>query len=180
MRISIEPSYVLHQRAYRETSALLDVFTKDHGRISLIGRGVRKNRSSLRALLQPFSPLLLSFQGKGELMTLIHAESTGFSGRLVGDSLLAGFYLNELLMRLLPKNDPHPAIYTIYEKTLLELQRFELQQKTLRLFEKNLLKELGYELCFSHEKKGEAIQKDRYYRFFPGEGFLEASETSKT
>ncbi len=178
MRISLQPAFILHHRPYRETSLLLDVFTEEYGRIALIAKGVRKNRSTLRALLQPFSPLFISWQGKTELMTLQLAEPQGAPIQLRAECLLSGFYLNELLLRLLQKQDPHPQLYTIYHRTLLELERAELQQKHLRLFEKKLLDELGYGLQLQHTiPDGKAFLADRFYRFYPEQGF-ELSESN--
>lgn len=172
MRITLHPAFILHHRPYRESSLLLDVLTQDHGRISLIAKGVRKNRSPLRALLQPFFPLLLSWQGKSELMTLSQAEPQGAPIQLQAECLLSGFYLNELLIRLLQKHDPHPELYTIYQDTLLELERAELQQKHLRLFEKKLLEELGYGLQLQHTiPDGKAFLAGQFYRFYPEQGF---------
>lgn len=172
MRISLQPAFILHHRPYRETSLLLDVLTKDYGRIALIARGVRKNRSPTRALLQPFQLLLISWQGKTELMTLQTVEPQGITMTLRKECLLSGFYLNELLMRLLQKHDPHPKLYTIYQDTLLELARAPLQQKHLRLFEKKLLDELGYGLQLHHAiPDGKALSANRLYRFYPEQGF---------
>jgi len=172
MRLSLQPAFILHHRPYRETSLLLDVFTRDHGRVSLIARGVRKNRSKMRPLLQPFYPLLLSFQGRTELLTLQTVEPRGIPIDLREDSLLGGFYLNELLMRLLQKQDPHPELYTIYQDTLLELGRTPLQQKHLRLFEKKLLDALGYGLQLHHSiPDRKAFLGGRTYRFYPEQGF---------
>lgn len=166
MNISLNPSFLLHTRPYRESSLLLELFTKDHGRIALVARGVRKNRSRLRPLLQPFIPLLISWQGRGELMNLIDAEANGPSINLSGDHLLSGFYLNELLMRVLQKQDPHPALYTIYQQSLLELHEKNRLEKTLRLFEKKLLDELGYGLQLEH-----TISAEKHYHFYPDAGF---------
>lgn len=172
MRISLQPAFILHHRAYRETSLLLDVLTQDYGRISLIARGVRKNRSRTKPLLQPFRPLLISWHGKTELMSLQIVEPQGIPIPLQGECLLSGFYLNELLMRLLQKHDPHPQLYTIYRDTLLELGQTRLQQKHLRLFEKKLLDELGYGLQLDHAiPDGKAFLADRLYRFYPEQGF---------
>lgn len=172
MRISLQSAFILHHRPYRETSLLLDVFTKEYGRIALIARGVRKNRSKTRPLLQPFQPLWISWQGKTELMTLQTVESCGSPIPLQKECLLSGFYLNELLMRLLQKHDPHPQLYTIYHETLLELAQTQLQQKYLRLFEKKLLDELGYGLQLHYSiADRKPIQADRFYRFYPELGF---------
>jgi DNA repair protein RecO (recombination protein O) len=172
MRITLQPAFVLHHRPYRETSLLLDLFTPEHGRISAVARGVRQTRSKWRSILQPFIPLMISWQGKTELMTLVSAETNGLAGRLQGECLLSGLYLNEILMRLLQKHDPHPQLYTIYQQTLLELQSSRLEQKTLRLFEKKLLDELGYGLQLMHEvSEGQPFQTEKYYRFHPEHGF---------
>ncbi len=175
MRISLQPAFILHHRPYRETSLLLDVFTKDYGRIALIARGVRKNRSQMRALLQPFRGLWVSWRGKTELMTLDGVEAQSMPILLQGECLLSGFYLNELLIRLLQKQDPHPQLYTIYQETLLELSQATLDQKYLRLFEKKLLDELGYGLQLQH-----AFLADQLYRFHPEQGFeLYQGETNE-
>jgi DNA repair protein RecO (recombination protein O) len=172
MRIALQPAFVLHHRPYRETSVLLDLFTQDHGRIALVARGVKQLRSPLRPLIQLFVPLLVSWQGKGDLMTLVGAESNGSINRLLGGCLLSGLYLNELITHLLPRHDPHPTLYTIYHQTLLELQGATLQQKYLRLFEKKLLEELGYGLQLTHEISENAVlSAEKYYRFYPEQGF---------
>ncbi len=180
MHITLQPAFILHHRSYRETSLLLDVLTQEHGRISLIARGVRTNRSTTRSLLQPFRPLVISWQGKTELMTLRTVEPLGIPIALHGECLLSGFYLNELLMRLVQKHDPHPQLYTIYHSTLLELQQTRLEQKYLRLFEKKLLDELGYGLQLQQTiPDGKAFQADQLYRFYPDRGF-ECCESSES
>jgi DNA repair protein RecO (recombination protein O) len=172
MRITLEPAFVLHQRPYRETSVLLDLFTQEHGRISAVAKGVRQSRSRLKPLLQPFVPLLASWQGRSELVTLVGAEPHDPIGRLSGECLLSGLYLNELLVRVLPKGDPHPGLYTNYRKTLVELQGTNLRPEVLRLFEKKLLEELGYGLALTGSAfTREPICAEKYYRFDPEQGF---------
>lgn len=172
MRINLQPAFVLHHRPYRETSVILDLFTQEHGRISAVARGVRQSRSHLKSLLQPFVPLLVSWQGKGELMALTGAEAHGQPIRMAGECLFSGLYLNEVLMRLLPKHDANAQLYTIYHNTLLELQGAHLLQKTLRLFEKKLLEELGYGLQLNHDAGSkENFDAEKYYRFHPEHGF---------
>src|SRR3990167_2993410 len=172
LRIVLQPAFILHHRPYRETSMLLDVFTQDYGRIGLVARGVRRSYSRLRHLLQPFFPLLISWQGKTELMTLQQVEPQNIPIYLRGECLLSGFYLNELLVRLLPKSDPHPQLYTIYQNTLLELKSAVLQQQYLRLFEKKLLDEIGYGLPLKHTMSdGQAFVADQVYRYYPEQGF---------
>jgi DNA repair protein RecO (recombination protein O) len=171
MRVALQPAFVLHHRAYRETSVILDLLTQDHGRISAVARGVRQARSQLKPLLQPFIPLLISWQGRSELLTLLAAEPNGSSQPLTGENLLSGFYLNELLVRVLPKYDTHPGLYTIYQQTLLELTNLDLLQKSLRLFEKNLLEALGYGLQLMYDTNQHDIAADKYYRFHADQGF---------
>ena len=172
-RTELQPAYVLHRRPYRETSCLLELLTPDHGRISVIARGVRKPRSSTQGLLQAFTPLLISWSGKGELMTMTNIEANGTAAQLRGNCLFAGLYLNELLMCLLQKWDAHPAIYKLYEKTLAALQSDTLEEKVLRTFEKGLLEELGYGLL---PKQGVSLDRtflpDKFYRFTQEQGFV--------
>jgi DNA repair protein RecO (recombination protein O) len=172
MRIFLHPAFILHSRPYRETSVLLDLLTHEHGRISAVAKGVRTSRSHLKSLLQPFTPLLISWQGKSELVTLTGAEPNGCSTQLKRECLLSGLYLNELLMRVVPKFDPQPQLYTNYQKTLIELQGSRLEQKALRLFEKKLLEELGYGIPLKYVAKTQtSFMAEKYYRFHPEHGF---------
>lgn len=181
MRITLHPAFVLHSRPYRETSVLLDLFTHEHGRIAAIAKGVRQSKSRLKSLLQPFVPVLISWYGKGELATLISAESNGHQTRLSGECLFSGLYINELLMRVLPKFDPQPNLYTIYQNTLIELQSEILQQKTLRLFEKKLLAELGYGLPLYHDVSTQSgFAEEKYYRFHHEHGFELYEDSNNT
>lgn len=172
-RIDLQPAYVLHRRPYRETSCLLELFTLEHGRVTVLAKGVRKPRSSVQGLLEPFYPLEVSWYGRGELMTLTYVEARGTAAQLRGDCLFAGFYLNELLIRLLEKWDAHPQLFSQYEKALSELQTDSLEEKALRSFEKTLLEELGYGLL---PKADATLQntfaEEKYYRFTPDQGFI--------
>lgn len=171
-QILLQPAYVLHRRPYRETSYLIDLFTREHGRMTVVARGVRKAKSSSQGLLQPFVSLMVSWTGKGELMTLSHVEPYGEVIQLRGDSLFAGFYLNELLMGLLEKWDAHPALYDRYACAVAQLQT-GLEQQHLRSFEKFLLEELGYGLLPAAPAALEAMfVPERYYRFVPEHGFV--------
>jgi DNA repair protein RecO (recombination protein O) len=157
-RVSHQPAYVLHSRAYRETSALLEVWTQEHGRLTLLARGVKKNKSSLAGVLQPFTPLLVSFVGRTELMTLTGAEMHQPAYVLARDCLFAGFYLNELLMALLERFDPHPPLFLAYEAALLALSGRVLQVSlgyglfptTLASLEQTFLPETSY--LYFHEQ----------------------------
>lgn len=169
-RISFQPAYVLHRRSYRETSFLVELFTPDHGRVTVAAKGARQGKSAIQGLLQPFTPLMVSWSGKGELMTLVQADAHGEVRRLKGDALFAGFYLNELLTALLQKWDAHPVLFKVYDETLTALQTVPLNQHALRMFEKILLEELGYGLM---PRDGSSIfLEDKYYRFVPDQGFV--------
>lgn len=166
MRITLQPAFLLHSRPYRETSMLLEFFTEDYGRIAAVARGVRTSRSPLRSLLQPFTPLLISWQGKSDLMRLISVEPKEATLDLRGECLFGGLYLNELLIKLLQKQDPYRDLYRVYQQTLVELQQKKLQQKTLRLFEKKLLDEMGYGLQLNQDA-------EKFYYYFIEHGFEE-------
>lgn len=173
-RQQLTPGFVLHQRAYRNSSVIVELFTESHGRISVVARGVRKPKSRLAALLQPFRPLLLSWVARGELGTLTAAESDGTPLLLNHRSVIRGLYINELLMRLLHRNDPHPELYCHYLLILQQLweQRSvgELfsadEQQTLRNFERQLLDELGYGLILDHDvESGLPLVGELQYRY---------------
>jgi len=151
MRISFQSAYILHSRPYRDTSALLEVFTREHGRIGLVARGARGPKSKLRSVLQPFQPVLLSWLARGDLGTLIDAEPQGVTQALTGRALLSGYYLNELLQRLTHRHDPHPVLYDAYQEAMTGLSDISQTERVLRLFEKRLLRELGYGLVLDHD-----------------------------
>jgi DNA repair protein RecO (recombination protein O) len=178
--IDNQSAYILHSRPYRETSLLLELFTSDYGRVSAVAKGVRAPKAKARGLLQPFVHLLISCGGRGDLLTLKNFESTGPVLSLLGRRLVSGFYLNELLVRLLHKYDPHPDIFLSYQQTLFALEQASCQQIPLRLFEKSLLKGLGYELQLIKEvENGHTVQEDKLYLFDPerGPAEIEAEES---
>jgi DNA repair protein RecO (recombination protein O) len=165
MRVQLEPAYVLHRRPYRETSLLVETLARDHGRVAVVARGARGERSPLRGLLQPFRPLLISWSGRHDLMTLSGAEPAGVCA-LSGRGLLAGFYLNELLTRLLARHDPHSGLFETYEQALLGLGQPGAEEQTLRVFERRLLEVLGYGLALGEtDTTGARIEPDRTYRY---------------
>jgi DNA repair protein RecO (recombination protein O) len=139
------PAFVLHARPYRETSLIVEAFTADHGRVAMVARGAKRARSEMRGLLQAFQPLLLSWYGQAELKTLARAEWRGGMPLPRGSALMCGFYLNELLLKLLAREDPHPRLYAAYEQALAQLAGGAEQATLLRRFELSLLAELGYE-----------------------------------
>jgi len=168
-RVQFEPAYVLSVRPYRETSALVEAFAQHSGRTGLVARGVQSSRARLRGLLQPFQPLLLSWSERGELGTLTGAEAGGAAGALRGEAVFSGWYLNELMLRLLPRRDPHPQLFGHYVEALGALGGAGAAA-ALRLFEKRLLGELGYGLQLP-----EPVERDRWYAWDP-EGGLRIAE----
>ncbi len=164
--VTLQAAYILHHRPYRDTSALLEVFTREHGRVGLVARGSRGAKSRTQGLLQPFRPLLLSWVGRGELMTLTGCESAGAAQRLSGQITMSGFYINELLLRLLHRHDAHPALFEMYAHTLTLLENPAHEQRVLRIFEKRLLQELGYALVLNCQvDTGEALKPDTKYSY---------------
>lgn len=163
-RVALAPAYLLHQRAWRETSKLLEVWSRDHGRIGLVARGVRRPKSPQRSLLQPFSPLLMSWSQRGELGNLGAVEAAGRPTILKGRPLMAAFYMNELLLRLLPRQDAHPDLYDAYARTL-EALAGERPAAALRLFETQLLSAIGYGLSLGQTASGEDIEAGLDYLY---------------
>jgi DNA repair protein RecO (recombination protein O) len=151
-----QPAFVLHTYPYRETSLIVEVFTQGCGRVALVARGARRPRSAVRGLLMAFQPLTLSWFGKSELRTLKNAEWQGGQLPLSGSAMMCGFYLNELLLRLLPRDDPHPKLFAHYQEALHALGRNEPQPVVLRRFEKRLMQELGYALMLEQEAQSDA------------------------
>ncbi len=176
--IDSEPAYVLHSRPYQETSLLLELLTPKQGRIAAIAKGAKRPKSLARGLLQPFTPLLISCKGKGELLTLTQVDGQSRSHHLSGKHLISAFYVNELLMRLLNRWDAHEALFFHYQETLRQLEVNGCEQKILRYFEKILLQELGYGLELKqvvehldmHKKYGPKVDPDLYYLFDPEQG----------
>lgn len=161
-----QPAFVLHTYPYRETSLIVEVFSQHHGRLPLMARGARRPKSAVRGLLLSFQPLALSWFGKGELRTLHSAEWQSGQPLLQGTALICGFYLNELLLKLLHRDDPHEQLFLYYQETLQELARRSDYAAVLRRFELNLLKELGYALMLEHDaESGVAIEPDAIYRY---------------
>lgn len=175
MRVSLQPAYVLHSRPYRDSSLLLETLTPEYGRIGLVARGARgpTRRGSRAVLLQPFVPLLLSFSGRGELKTLTAREAVGKPIALRGERMFSGLYVNELLVRLLHRHDPHPQLFALYARTLEALQGQEALDETLRGFELALLDELGYSFDLTLDgRSGEAVQAELWYQYHPEFGMV--------
>ena len=165
-RLENQQAFILHSYPFRETSLILEVFSREHGRLPLVARGARRPRSVLRGLLMGFQPLELSWFGKHELRTLHSAEWQGGQPQLQGTALLCGFYLNELLLNLMARDDPHEALFDYYRQTLQRLAHEDDHAATLRCFEKHMLQELGYALLLEHEAgSGRPIRPGGQYRY---------------
>jgi DNA repair protein RecO (recombination protein O) len=175
VRVELEPAYILHTRPYRETSLILEVFTPGYGRIGLVARGARRPKSPLRGILNPFQPLRLSWTGRSELATLGQAEPGRVSAGLRGDAVLAGFYVHELLIKLLQRHDPHPQLFGHYAMLLANLAEGQPVEKLLRIFELELLREIGYALSLDCDAlKHEALKPEQLYVFRPEQGAVPA------
>lgn len=161
-----ELAFVLHSHPFRETSLLLDVYSRQHGRLAIVARGARRPRSALRGVLMNFQPLRLSWFGKGEVRTLHSAEWQAGQPYLQGTALMCGFYLNELLVNLLARDDPHEQLFDYYRATLYRLAHETDHAATLRCFEKHLLQELGYALQLEVDACSRLpIASDANYRY---------------
>ena len=160
-RVSLAPAYVLHQRDWRETSRMVELFSRDYGRMGAVARGARRAQSPWRAILQPFQPLLLSWMGSGDLVTLTGAEAAGETELRFGPALMSAYYMNELLLRLLPRQDAQPELFSQYAAALGRLGG--APAAVLRVFEKRLLAALGYGLILEQQSGGGPVQADAVY-----------------
>jgi DNA repair protein RecO (recombination protein O) len=165
-RVDGQPAYVLHTHPFKETSLIVEAFTRDHGRIVLVARGARRPRSALRGQLMAFQPLELGWFGQSEMHTLAKVEWIGGQPLIQGQALLLGFYMNELLLKLLPREDAHPALFQAYAEAVQALAVGEPSQASLRRFEKTLLRELGYGLTLDREAdSGRPVEPQRRYAY---------------
>lgn len=165
-RVDRQAAYVLHSKPYRETSALVELFTLEYGKISAVSRGMRRPSSKMKAVLQPFVPLQIAWQGRTGLKTLTLAEATGHFGILTGKALICALYANELLQKMLPVFDPHPKLFVYYQYLINALICDDIEIP-LRIFERRLLIELGYGIDLSD------IQASQLYYLDPLQLVLE-------
>ena len=180
MRVPLNPCYILHQRSYRETSLILELFSREYGKIALLAKGAKRQQQGIGSLVQVHQRINVSWSGKGELATLTGVELDGKLLNISGRWLMIAFYLDELLMRLLHRHEDHPELFDAYETSLLKLDRRESGQAAIRPFELQLLKSLGYGLVLNHDADtGEKIDPDRdyYYRVDHGPVALQPEET---
>ncbi len=174
-RVDMQPAFILHARAYRESSQILEVFCRDHGRIGLVAKGARRPRSRWAGLLRAFMPLNLSWSGRGGLFTLRNAEPSGASSEVSGSQLMSGFYLNELILKLLERGDGHPELFAWYAQALSELAENRDTEPVLRRFEVNLLNEVGYGLNLTHDAVShQPLVPDQNYQYVIEQGAVPA------
>jgi DNA repair protein RecO (recombination protein O) len=175
-QVLLERGFVLHQRPFRDSSQLLECMTIGHGRVGLVARGSRRAANRQRAMLQPFMPLRVSWVRRGDLGRLTHVEPDGPSLALAGQRLLAGFYANELLLRLLARGDPNGEVFSCYSRCLVQLSEVASLPRTLRVFELELLRALGYGLELDGESAtGEPLHEGARYVYELEQGFRPAT-----
>ena len=178
-RVELTPGYILHHQPWRDTSRILEVLTREHGRLTLFARGVRAPAAKLAPVLQPFQLLLLSWSGRGEAPRFTGAERANSVAPLPGACLMAAFYLNELLLKLTTRHDPQPLLFDHYHEVLERLREGSPLEPALRVFEKRLLTLVGYGLDLTTEARGGApLEPDRYYDFRPEQGLVPVAASS--
>lgn len=161
-----EPAWVLHHRPFRDTSRILDVISRDHGRLALVARGSRSAKSRLKGVLRPFLPLQLSWVIRSEMGTLTGAEMNGPPISLSGDALMSGYYVNELILNLLHRHDPQPEVFAAYESAIGALNGSQNVAAVLRRFEMDTLALLGYALNLDHDtRSGDEISPEEMYEY---------------
>lgn len=175
MRVQNQAAYLLHWRPYSESSLLLDLFSRSHGRLALLAKGARRPKSRSRGTLLPFQPLLASWSGKGQLPVLTGVEVAAVVPRPTGEALACGYYMSELLLKLLHRFDPHEKLFDAYASAVGRLGEEDganhAAERTLRVFEKALLAEIGFGLILDRDvRSGEAIDPAREYRYLPERG----------
>ena len=181
-RTSDEPAYVLHRYDWSESSLILEVFTRHHGRLALVAKGVKRPSSSFRPILLPLQPLHLAFGGDGEIKTLKAAEWQGGHVMPTGDALMSGYYLNELLLKLLAREDPHPLLFDVYASVVqvIASEHGEVLESALRAFELLLLREIGLlPLLDAQTMTLLALHPDEHYSLVPEGGLRQANDSDR-
>ncbi len=170
-KVDQQAGFILHRWPYSESSLMIEVFTREYGRLTLIAKGCRRKKSQSQGLFLPFIPLLVSWTGRGEIPILTGIEQTGFIPQLSGTGIGCGYYINELILKLLHRHDAHVVLFDKYHEQMLALIDQRDPVVVLRVFEKYLLREIGFGLILNHDvESGEAIRHDMNYRYFPEKG----------
>lgn len=169
--VQAQPAFVLHARPWRETSVIVELLTREHGRVGVIARGLTTpKRHPLRAALQPLQFIRVDYLPRGELARLIQAEALDVAPKLTGDTLMAAFYINELLLKLTPRNDAAQSLFDLYARVRQDLTSDQSLSWTLRRFERDLLDALGVGLPWDETADGEAVEAGMRYRLDPEVG----------
>lgn len=175
-RVQLEPAYLLHHRPWSDSSRVLELLTLAHGRVTLFARGARRANSAVAPVLQPFQPILVSWSGSLDGGTLTGAELAGAPVALPPARLMSAFYLNELLLKLVPREETHSEVFELYAGALAGLKGAAGEQPVLRAFEYGLLGALGYGLDLTREvQSGQPLEPGRYYHFRPETGAIAAA-----
>ena len=170
MRVEADTAYVLHKRPFRETSLLLDIFSRKHGRVGMVARGAKRGKSGQSVLLQPFRRLTMSWSARGDLGTMTAVEADGNVPGLNASAMIAGFYVNELIVRLLHRFEAHPELFAAYEAVLARLDDAD-QQHGLRYFELSLLEAIGFGLVLDHDViSGRPLAPSTIYQYVSERG----------
>ncbi len=176
-RVDAQPAWVLHSRPWRETSSIVELLTRDFGRVAVVAKGARRPHSALRGVLMGFQPLEVAYSGGGEVKTLVRAEWQGGQPLLGGRALLCGYYLNELVVHLSAREDPHPGLFDAYVDTVARLARPNPPAPELRRFELALLRETGYQLVLDREAGGDTpIEEGVRYAYIIERGPVRSEE----
>ncbi len=176
-RIQNEPAWLLHHRPFRDSSQILDILSRDQGRLAVVAKGSRGAKSKLRGILRPFLPLQLSWFIRSDMGTLTGAEMDGAPLSLTGDALLSGYYVNELILKLLHRHDPQPEIFTAYSRTIERLAGSKNVAPLLRQFEIELLRILGYALNLDHDTQTkEPLRPQQHYEYRADQGPVAVNE----
>jgi DNA repair protein RecO (recombination protein O) len=176
-RVDQQPGFILHTHPYRETSLIVELFSRDHGRLALVAKGARRPASAFRGVLLGYQPLLVDWSGGGEVKTLVRAEWRGGQPMLAGKALLCGYYLNELLIRFLPREDAHPELFDCYAGVIAQLPGNTRFEALLRHFELSLLEQMGYGVPLTHEADSDRpVEAGCDYRYIIERGPVRADE----
>jgi DNA repair protein RecO (recombination protein O) len=176
-RLEDEQAFVLHTYRFQDTSVIVEVFTRRYGRIGLIAKGAKRQKSALRPALLAFQPLAIAWSGRGELRTLTRAEAVGSAHRLAGVAMMCGYYANELVLKLLQRDDPHERLFDGYADALRGLAMGEATEAVLRRFELALLREIGYAVQLEYDaERGTPLVAEERYAYWPERGPLAATD----
>ncbi len=178
-RLEDEHAFVLHTYPFQDTSLIVEAFTRRYGRVGLVAKGARRPKSALRPALLAFQPLAIAWSGRGELRTLTRAESLGAAHALVGVAMMCGYYVNELVLKLLQRDDPHERLFDDYGDALRGLASGEPTQAVLRRFELALLREIGYGVQLEYDAEhGTPLVAEERYVYWPERGPLALEGTA--